>query len=331
LLGFGNVARAFARFLGESRVAEEIQIRAIADSTGGVFIASSEHLDRLIQMKESGLSLRNCSPHDCIGDPGAFIDALRNSGVQAVVESLPNRLEDGEPALSLLRRLLAAGIPVVTVNKGPLVHGWVELEEAARAGGARLACSGATGVQPPAELRDCRTVEIQGILNGTVNHILSAMQMRSLTFAEGLAEARSLGIAEPDPRMDIEGWDAACKIVILSNRWMSAGARLDDVTRIAIGPETESLAQTARASQRRLRLLSRARMWQGRVRLSVVPKLVTPGSPFYALDGVRKGALFRTGERGDLFVEGRSGRQAISEIILGDVMEIRGRAQETRS
>jgi homoserine dehydrogenase len=317
--------------LGEFRVAEEIQIRAIADSTGGVFIASSEHLDRLIQMKESGLSLRNCSPHDCIGDPGAFIDALRNSGVQAVVESLPNRLEDGEPALSLLRRLLAAGIPVVTVNKGPLVHGWVELEEAARAGGARLACSGATGVQPPAELRDCRTVEIQGILNGTVNHILSAMQMRSLTFAEGLAEARSLGIAEPDPRMDIEGWDAACKIVILSNRWMSAGARLDDVTRIAIGPETESLAQTARASQRRLRLLSRARMWQGRVRLSVVPKLVTPGSPFYALDGVRKGALFRTGERGDLFVEGRSGRQAISEIILGDVMEIRGRAQETRS
>jgi homoserine dehydrogenase len=319
------------RFLGESRVAEEIQIRAIADSTGGVFLASPEHLDRLIQMKESGLSLRNCSPHDCIADPGAFIDALRNSGVQAVVESLPNRLEDGEPALSLLRRLLAAGIPVVTVNKGPLVHGWVGLEEAARAGGARLACSGATGVQPPAELRDCRTVEIQGILNGTVNHILSAMQMRSLTFAEGLAEARSLGIAEPDPRMDIEGWDAACKIVILSNRWMSAGARLDDVTRIAIGPETESLAETARSSQRKLRLLSRARVWQGRVRLSVVPKLVAPGSPFYALDGVRKGALFRTGERGDLFVEGRSGRQAISEIILGDVMEIRGRAQETRS
>ena len=282
-------------------------------------------------MKESGLSLRNCSPQDCIADPDAFIDALRNSGVQGVVESLPNRLEDGEPALSLLRRLLAAGIAVVTVNKGPLVHGWVELEEAARAGDARLACSGATGVQPPAELRDCRTVEIQGILNGTVNHILSAMQMRSLTFDEGLAEARSLGIAEPDPRMDVEGWDAACKIVILSNRWMGAGATLDDVTRIGIGPETESLAKTARASQRKLRLLSRARVWQGRVRLSVAPKLVAPGSPFYALDGVRKGAIFRTGERGDLFVEGRSGRQAISEIILADVMEIRGRAQETQS
>jgi homoserine dehydrogenase len=201
----------------------------------------------------------------------------------------------------------------------------VELEEAARAGGVRLACSGATGVQPPAELRDCRLLEIQGILNGTANHILSAMQMRSLTYDEGLGEARSLGIAETDPRLDTEGWDAACKIVILANRWMSAGARLGDVTRIGIGPETEELARTARASQRKLRLLSRARVWQGRVRLSVAPKLVAQDSPFYALDGVRKGAIFRTVERGTLFVEGRSGRQAISEIILADLMEIGGR------
>ena len=168
------------------------------------------------------------------------------------------------------------------------------------------------------------------------------MQMRSLTFDEGLAEARSLGIAEPDPRMDIEGWDAACKIVILANRWMRAGARLDDVARIGIGPETESLAQTARALQRRLRLLSRARVWQGRVRLERVD--VAAAEPeralgcgdgdrslFYALDGARKGAIFRTRERGDLFVEGHSGRQSISEIILADVMEIRGRAEETQS
>jgi homoserine dehydrogenase len=203
--------------------------------------------------------------------------------------------------------------------------------EAAHTGGAKLACSGATGVHPPAELRDCRLLEIQGILNGTANHILSGMQMRSLSFDEGLAEARSLGIAEPDPRMDTKGWDAACKIVILANRWMSAVARLDDVTRIGIGPETESLARTARASQRKLRLLSRARVWQGRVRLSVAPKLVAHDSPFYALDGVRKGAVFRTVEHGDLFVEGRSGRQAISEIILADLMEIRGRGPAAKS
>jgi homoserine dehydrogenase len=117
----------------------------------------------------------------------------------------------------------------------------------------------------------------------------------------------------------------------LSHCWGSAmspgpaGARLDDVTRIGIGPETESLARIARASQRKLHLLSRARVWQGRVRLSVAPKLVAHNSPFYALDGVRKGAVFRTVEHGDLFVEGRSGRQAISEIILADLMEIRGR------
>jgi homoserine dehydrogenase len=215
------------------------------------------------------------------------------------------------------------------VNKGPLVHGWAEVEEAARVGGAALAFTGATGIRPPAGLRDCPPLEIQGILNGTTNYILSAMEDRSLPFAEALAEARSLGIAEPDPRLDIEGWDAACKIVILANRWMGARARLNDVVRIGIGPETESLAETARASQRKLRLLSRARVWQGRVRLSVAPKLVAHDSPFYPLDGVRKGAVFKTAERGDLFAEGLSGREAISETILADLMEMRdGKAPE---
>jgi homoserine dehydrogenase len=180
-------------------------------------------------------------------------------------------------------------------------------------------------MRPPAELRDGPPVEIRGILNGTTNYILSAMQTRSIGFLEALEEARSLGIAEPDPRLDIEGWDAACKIVILANRWMDARARLDEVVRIGIGPEIESLAQTARASQRKLRLLSRARVWQGRVRLSVAPKLVALDSPFYSLDGVRKGAVFRTAGRGDLFAEGLSGRDAISQTILADLMEIRDR------
>jgi hypothetical protein len=67
------------------------------------------------------------------------------------------------------------------------------------------------------------------------------------------------------------------------------------------------------------------------VQLSIAPKLVTQDSPFYALDGGRKGAIFRTADRGGLFAEGLSGRQAISQIILADLMEIRGRAQETQS
>jgi homoserine dehydrogenase len=196
------------------------------------------------------------------------------------------------------------------------------LKEAMRQGGTRLAYSGTTGVSPPDDISNDRALEIRGILNGTTNYILSEMQGRSVSFDEALAAAQSEGIAEPDPSLDIEGWDTASKILILAKELMGADSTISQVSRIGIGHETESLIAAARERNARVRLIGRARIWQGRVRVSVAPKMVTADSPFYSISGTSKAALFRTEMKGEVLSLARSGRDAISRVILDDLAKM---------
>jgi homoserine dehydrogenase len=213
------------------------------------------------------------------------------------------------------------GMGIVTVDKGPVVHGYEVLMQSARAGGARFAFSGTTGVAIPDELRGRRVTEIRGVLNGTTNYILTEMQESGVSFEDALERARRDGIAEPDPRLDIEGWDTASKILILAKALMGADARLTDVARIGIGPDVESLVEVGRATARRVRLVGRARIYRGRVRVSVAPKLTEKDSPFYSVAGTSKAAVFRT-EAGSVLAHARSGRDAISQTILDDLLSL---------
>lgn len=323
LLGFGNVGRAFARYLRESgATGAELRIRAVADSTGGVLLDSPEQLTSILQHKELGSPLVRFSGAKVIEGGAGFVRSLASQGIRVLVESLPTNIESGEPALGLLESALKSGLSVVTVDKGPLVHGFHRLVPSGRTGMARVAYSGTTGVAIPEDLVSESVVEIRGVLNGTTNYILNSMQQPGANFARALADAVRDGIAEPDPRLDCEGWDAASKILILANALMNATAQLRDVSRTGIGAATESLIITGRESGRVVRLVGRARIWQGRVRVSVAPKLVGPDSPFYDLPSTSKRALFRTASGREVIVDARSGRDAISQTILEDVLKV---------
>jgi homoserine dehydrogenase len=322
LLGFGNVGRAFARYINNPVAAGKIgiHIRAVADSTGGLILDAPGDLERLIARKESGEVIKDIDPRSVIASTGDFINRLPQLGVSAIVESLPTNLEDGQPALGLITSALRQRINVVTADKGPLVHGLEAINEAARAGQSRFGFSGTTGVRIPAEIAGKRVIEIRGVLNGTTNFILTAMQKEGISFNEALARAQADGVAEPDPRLDLEGWDTASKILILAKTLMGANARINEVSRIGIGPETDSLIRTGRDTGRVVRLVGRARIWQGRVRVSVAPKLVSQDSPFFAVDGTSKLARFRTEGDGEATAFSRSGRDAISETIVEDLI-----------
>ena len=324
LLGFGNVGRAFVRYAESDAAASKtaILIRAVADSSGGLLLDNDSSVERVIAHKESGCSLQEFAPGELIGDPQAFIRALQSAGVSVLVESLPTNIADGQPALEMIRAALEQGTNVVTVDKGPLVHGFDALNDAGRTGAARLGYSGTTGVRIPDELASDRVLEIRGVLNGTTNYILTEMQHHQWSFEEALASAQADGIAEPDPSLDVQGWDTASKILILAKSLMGADARLADVSRIGIGPATESLIRIARESGRVVRLVGRARIWQGRVRVSVAPKLVESDSPFYSVSGTSKAAIFRTERLGAVFALARSGRDAISQTIVDDIARI---------
>lgn len=324
LLGFGNVGRAFARYVkttsGTSAI--QIRVRAVADSSGGLFLNNDSSLERVIAHKASGRSLSELAPDEVIPDAEAFVRTLPSAGISLVVESFPTNIATGEPALSLIAAALEQGTDVVTVDKGPVVHGFDLLQEASGKSGARLGYSGTAGVSIPDGVASDRVLEIRGVLNGTTNYILTEMQQHGRPFYDALAKAQAQGIAEPDPTLDLEGWDTACKILILARSLMAATSRLSEISRIGIGPETEPLIRTARETDRVVRLVGRARIWQGRVRVSVAPKLIRTDSPFYSISGTSKAAIFRTERRGAILETARSGRDAISQTIVDDIARI---------
>lgn len=324
LLGLGNVGRAFVRYLeaNADRRPGLVQVTAVADSSGGLFLNQDLTVEHVMTHKESGRRLREFATSEQVLGTDEFIRALPSAGVSILVEALPTNITSGQPALDCIAAALGQGTNVVTVDKGPLVHGFDSLEEAGRKGGARLGYSGTTGVTIPDEVASDRVLEIRGVLNGTTNYVLSEMQQHQRSFDEALSTAQAEGIAEPDPSLDLQGWDTASKILILAKSLMGADAGLAEVSRTGIGLQTESLIRIAHESDRVVRLVGRARMWQGRVRVSVAPKLVGPDSPFYRVSGTSKAAIFRTARQGEVLALGRSGRDAISRTILDDIARI---------
>ena len=323
LLGFGNVGRAFARYLRQSTANSgfNLTIRAVADSSGGLLLDNPNLLSDVIARKESGLKLRQFAPQHAT-DLSTFIDSLPTWGIQVAVESLPTNLKDGQPALDLINAALFQGTHVVTVDKGPLVHGFETLRTTSLLCGANLAYNGTMGVKPPTEIAGDPILEIAGVLNGTTNHILTEMLERALPFSESLSAAQAEGIVEPDPSLDIQGWDTACKIVILASSVMGAKTTLAEVTRVGIGSVTEALIANARAYGKVVRLIGRARTLGGAIRLSVGPEMVGPDSPFYSVRGTSKAALFQAEKRGELLSMSLSSMDSICKTILEDLRSV---------
>src|ERR1044071_6781657 len=127
LLGFGNVGRAFADYVGRMGDGPfRLRIRAIADRSGGLFIEDDAALQSILNHKAAGRALNDLAAGSAL-DAHALIARLPQSGIGVLVESLPTNLSDGQPAFDLINSALARGLHVVTVDKGPLAHGFDEL------------------------------------------------------------------------------------------------------------------------------------------------------------------------------------------------------------
>jgi len=267
---------------------------------------------------------RYVGTNDGRDSPKLTIRAVADSSSGLVlnpIESLPTNIATGQPGLDLLTHALSLRLNVVTVDKGPLLHGFEALKEAARTASSGFAYSGTTGVSIPAELSGIRVFEIAGVLNGTTNYILNEMQERGLPFDQALLKAQADGIAEPDPALDIGGWDSAAKILILAKSLMKGRAELSNVSRTGINAGTQALIQTASKTGKVVRLVARARESEGQLRLSVAPEIVGSESRFFSVRGTSKLAIFRT-DSGEITSMSRSGRDAIAQTIVDDVTRV---------
>ena len=146
-------------------------------------------------------------------------DVLNDPDISIVLEFLGGE----QPAADWIRMALERGKTVVTANKVAFALHWHELQKAAQQSGAGLyyeaAVCGAIPIIHTLEesLQANRISYIYGIVNGTTNYILTRMSKEGAEYADVLADAQKLGLAEPDPSSDVEGYDAAYKLSILAS------------------------------------------------------------------------------------------------------------------
>ena len=238
-------------------------------------------------------------------------------------------LKNGQPGLDCARVALRRGVSVVLADKGPLVHAFGELTATARQMGAGLAYSATVcGALPVVNIgrRDligCDIRRVRGIFNSTSNSILQAMAGGG-SYAEALRQAQLDGIAEANPALDVEGWDTANKLVIITNSILGQPATLADVAPvIGITHITqEEIRERARRGQV-VKLVATAERKNGHYMLSVQPEWLPAGDFLAGVSGWEMGIVFETDIMGlqQLKVDER-GPVPTAGAVLRDVINL---------
>jgi homoserine dehydrogenase len=331
-VGFGNVARAFARMLHSNgpRLAAESRLRwrttGIATANHGCVISGPGiDLNDAAEVCEKGGSLFQLPGTIDAGDAESLINRCE---ADVLFETTPLNPEDGEPAITYIRSALDRRINVVTANKGPLAFAYRELHEVAQMRGVSFRFEGAVMDGTPVfnmVERCLPAVEIlgfEGVLNSTTNHILTGMQSGS-SFGECLTDAQRLGIAEANADYDIDGWDAAVKAVALANVLMRADTRPAQVDRRGIRDITHEQLKAAAIKDCAIRLVARASVSADGLKLSVAPETVPVSSPLGAAKGRSNVLVLRTDLMGELAMfEIDPGIEQTAYALLSDLLMI---------
>lgn len=285
LIGFGNVGRRFVSLLDE-------RASVLADDYG-------------ITCRVAGTSTRRLGAH-YEGEPCAdSFDLIRRlsasrADLRIVVETTTLDVKDGEPAISHVRAAIEAGCHVVTANKGPVAFAYAALKEAAAKAGVSFLFEGAVMDGVPIfnlvreTLPAVRILGFEGVVNTTTNSIITALEAGE-GFDAALRRMQQEGIAEADPSLDVDGWDAAAKTAALANVLMNARITPHDVRRRGLDASTAEAARAALARGRRLKLVASAASHpDGTSSFVVEPRELPAGHLLAGLDGNANALILET-------------------------------------
>jgi homoserine dehydrogenase len=242
-----------------------------------------------------------------------------------------------DPARELIGAALNAGKSVVTANKALLADYTGELAAAAEHTRADLyfeaAVAGAIPVVRPLiqSLSGDRVNRVVGIVNGTTNFILSAMDETGADYGQMLADAQRLGYAEADPTADVEGYDAAAKAAILASLAFHTRVTAADVYREGISKITAEDLETAAAVGCTVKLLAICERIPGqpsadeggkdRISVRVYPALIPRKHPLSAVTGAFNAVVVEAENAGRLMFYGQgAGGAPTASAVMGDLV-----------
>ncbi|WP_038469113.1 homoserine dehydrogenase [Arthrobacter sp. PAMC 25486] len=315
LLGAGNVGSQVARILLDDA-------DALAARTGA-------------RLELVGIAVRNVDAPREVALPRELFTTDASAlvrGADIVIELIGGL----EPAKTLILEAIEHGATVVTGNKALLAVDGPALYEKADAAGVQLsyeaAVAGAIPILRPItdSLAGDKITRVMGIVNGTTNFILDAMDSTGADFADALAEATRLGYAEADPTADIEGHDAAAKGAILASLAFHTRFALEDVHCEGITKVTATDIASAKEAGYVIKLLAIAEKIQDKddgghltsgVSVRVHPTLIPREHPLGAVRGAFNAVFVEAESAGELMFYGRgAGGSPTASAVMGDVV-----------
>jgi homoserine dehydrogenase len=332
IVGFGNVGQGFAQILSERdetlrrKFGMDIRIVAVSDlRLGSVYDPAGFPARVLLEAVKRDGSLRQVDAPQRGWDS---IRTIRNTESNVVVELSPTDFRTGEPALGHIHAALESGKHLITTNKGPVALRYNEIFRLAVDHGVEIGMEGTVMSGTPALrmgtelLSGAGIKKIQGIVNGTANFILTRMR-EGRPYAEALAEAQAKGYAEADPTGDVEGYDAAGKLVILANVMMGEALGLEDVGRQGITRLSTEDIRDAEAAGDVWKLIALLEKTPDGVRAQVGPQRIPHTHPLASVRGATNAITFTTALLGDVTLVGPgAGRMETGYAILCDLLAI---------
>jgi homoserine dehydrogenase len=324
VLGFGVIGRGFCDVLLKKqdflkrKFDLELRVVGIGERDGCLVNDKGVDLKAALEAGPSGLAKlpdwKKISSKEMLSDIDSDI----------AVEVVPSNINSGEPGASLLEAALKNGLHAVSSDKCAMAHKYKELTELAEEKGLQLLYeASAGGAMPLMSLaRECLQINeikgFMGILNGTTNYILTKMEKGGMDLQTALREAQELGYAEADPSYDVEGIDAAAKLVIMANDIMGLTKSYEDVKVEGIMGITREAVQLARKRGYAIKLIAEI----GEDGIRVGPRMILESHPLN-VDGNLNGVMFQTDVARDVTIIGRgAGGLETQSAIFSDVIKI---------
>lgn len=310
LIGFGNIGCGVVKILRErkgllsDKIGTEINIKKICDKD----ITSK----RCVSV-DRGLLTTNVK--EIIDDPQ----------VDIVVELIGGK----HPAKEYIIEALKKGKSVVTANKALLAEEGRELFALAKERGKSIYFEGSVGAGIPIikSLREGlvanKFYSIFGIVNGTSNFILSQMSAENCSFDDALKEAKRKGFAESDPSLDIEGWDSAHKLIMLTYLCFGKLVNLEDI--FVEGISQISLLDTNYAKELgfEIKLLAIAKKEADELEVRVHPALLSKAHLLSSVSGVFNAIYVSSDLAGNLLFYGPgAGQLSAASAVVSDLVDL---------
>ena len=326
LCGFGVVGQSLVK-LFDSR-SEDLyakyglkpRVVGVFDSKGSAVDTSGLELERLIEVKKKFGTVKNYANTK---NNMSGIDMIKNLDADVVIETTASNYKDVEPGITHITSAMKRRMHVISVNKGPLALAFPSLMELATYNQVIFKFSGTVGGGTPIldyaknSLRGERITSFSGILNGTTNYILTNMA-NGLSFDTALKDAKDKGYVEADESLDLDGLDAAAKLVILANWVMDMKVTMPDIKCRGIRKVTADDIKKAKKNNCAVKLIASCNK-----DLIVEPKEVSVDDPL-CVNGTLNAIAFTSEHSGTQTIIGKgAGGMETASSILRDLLDIR--------